>query len=103
MDAKNIPTSIEIAARCKALDKVKAVPFVYENGAHSFNPEIRVLMIGNWERRLINKSIKHLTETIEYFCGISVNKPIFKAYTLCNLNKEGIWMYNDMRYDIQTN
>jgi len=95
-----VPLAISIAAKCVALDKVKIVTEEYGTGSHAYNPDIRVLRIGNWNKRLVKKSVKHLTERIDQFCNMSTKKPLFYPWLLGNIRKEGIWVYNDMKYDI---
>lgn len=98
----SMPGALVIAAKCEAIDKVTVEP-MNEAPAHAYNPDIRTLRIFNWKHRLIKKSVKHLTEKINEFCDKSTNKPIFKPYVIFNPIKRGIWVYNEMQYDIIAN
>ena len=62
-----------------------------------------MLRIGNWRRRLVNKTVKYLTSEIEFYCDRSHDRQIFIPYILADFKKEGIWVYNDMVYDIKAN
>lgn len=97
-----LPGSIRIAAKCEAIDKVIVEP-ANEKPSHTYNPTIRTLCIFDWENRLVKKSVKHLTERINDFCEHSTNKPIFNPWIMYNPVKKGIWIYNEMIYDMKYN
>jgi hypothetical protein len=100
MTKETLHGAIEIAAKCEAIDKVRVEPQDSEP-SHSYKPEIRVLKIGNWKKRLVKKTVTHLTDNIEFFCDHSHDKPIFRPYIMFNPIIKGIWVYNDMIYDMQ--
>lgn len=101
-NSNTLPGAIAIAAKCEAIDMVTIEPQNIKP-SHSYNPVIRTLRIGNWEKRLIKKSVDYLTEKINDFCRRSVKKPIFKPYIMYHPIKEGIWVYNMMCYDLVHN
>ena len=94
------PLAIRIAADCVALDKVVIIP-THTEPQHTFRPDIRVMRIGNWEKRLAKKSVKHLTEHINFFAERSIRKPIITPYLIGCLELDGIWAYNNMVYDLK--
>lgn len=103
METNTLPTSLKIAAECKALDKVCILNNPYTTGSHAYHRYVKVLKIGDWEKRLINKSVKVLTKEINRFCKMSVNKPIFTPYQLSNIKESGIYVYNEIIYDLVSN
>jgi len=98
-----LPMSMAVAAKCEAIDDVMVEPLSQEP-CFAYRPRIKVLRIGNWRKRLINKISKHLTEHIRRTQKRSVNKPIFRVYILSTEPiKKGMYMSIDMTYDLQHN
>ena len=98
----NLGFALRVAAMSVELDNVKITPVSYDIGVRQ---TIKTLKIGDWQKRLLEKSSKILNKDIRNTLDKSDSKKVtFNVYVLGGLfYRKGLYICTDLKYELIDN